>query len=457
MTDYRELFRPRFHFTAERNWLNDPNGLVWHDGEYHLFFQYNAVGLTWGPNSWGHAVSSDLVHWRQLPDALDPDEQFGWIWSGSAVFDRHNTSGLGVDGKPPLVAMYTTGSPPRGLPVVQCIASSTDRGRTWTKFPGNPVIPFIEGENRDPKVIWHTATKQWMMSVYLARNDFALFSSPDLKQWKGLNTVQVDRCTECPDLFELPIDGDAKRTAWVLWTADGGYRLGTLDATGFHPTSPTLFSEFGANGYAAQTWVDAPDGRCLQISWMRGGRYPSMAFNQQMSFPLELSLRTFPEGVRLCRVPAREIASLHGRAQTWAKHRLIPGAPLQAVSQVGQTPGEGVWDLTLTVEPRSGEAIVCRIHGHDMRYRPGAGVLSFLGRDLPVPLQEGRCTLRVLIDRTSVEIIARDGAVVGSFCYLPEACNAPLEVSAHGGEMTIDLDVREMRSARESTSNASAR
>ncbi|MBA2479315.1 MAG: glycoside hydrolase family 32 protein [Planctomycetes bacterium] len=429
-SDYQEALRPRFHYTSRRNWLNDPNGLVYFQGEYHLFYQYYAKGCTWGPNSWGHAVSTDLVHWRQLEDALHPDERFGWIWSGSAVVDHGNTSGLGIGGEPPLIAVYTAGGKTPTTPCVQCIAFSTDRGRTWTKHAGNPVIPQVEGENRDPKVIWHAPSRRWVMALYLDRNDFTLFTSPDLKTWTRGGDVRLPGTSECPDLFELPV-ADSGERLWVFWGGDGFYRLGSFDGERFTPTSGSLIAEHGPNGYAAQTWSDTPDGRRLQISWMRGGRYPGMPFNQQMSVPVELTLRRFPEGVRLCRVPVRELEVLRTGAQRWAATALRPGAPLVADDR------GGLFDLIAAIAPGEADAIVMRINGCELRYDAVRQTARFQNHTLALPLCEGELRMRLVVDRTSVELFAADGRICASFCYLPEACEDALSISAQGGAATV--------------------
>ena len=215
---YSEPFRPQYHFTPERNWMNDPNGLVFYEGEYHLFYQYNPFGNTWGHMSWGHAVSPDLVHWKHLPLAL-PEGDGVMIFSGSAVIDWNNTSGFGKDGKPPMVAIYTGYRTSDNLQF-ECIAYSNDKGRTWTKYSGNPVININSKDFRDPKVQWYEPTKSWIMTVSLsAQHKVRFYGSPNLKDWTLLSEFGPAGGTagvwECPDLFPLPVPGtDEKR--WVL-------------------------------------------------------------------------------------------------------------------------------------------------------------------------------------------------------------------------------------------------
>jgi sucrose-6-phosphate hydrolase SacC (GH32 family) len=215
---YAEPFRPQYHFTPEKNWMNDPNGLVFYDGEYHLFYQYNPFGNVWGHMSWGHAVSPDMVHWKHLPLAL-PEADGVMIFSGSAVVDWHNTSGFGRDGQPPLVAIYTGLHTADGIQY-ECIAYSNDKGRTWTKYAGNPVINRHSQDFRDPKVQWHEATKQWIMTVSLsAEHKVCFYGSPNLKDWTLLSQFGPAGATagvwECPDLFELPVQGTREKR-WVL-------------------------------------------------------------------------------------------------------------------------------------------------------------------------------------------------------------------------------------------------
>ncbi|MGW7206592.1 GH32 C-terminal domain-containing protein [Streptomyces sp. NPDC054837] len=216
---HSETYRPQFHFTPDKNWMNDPNGLVYFKGEYHLFYQYNPGGNSWGDMSWGHAVSKDLVHWKELPLALSHDDN-EMVFSGSAVVDRDNTTGFGTKKNPAMVAIYTSSSKATGVQA-QSLAYSTDRGRTWTKYQGNPVIDIGSKDFRDPKVQWYAPTKSWLMTVSMsAEHKVRFYSSKNLKDWKLQSEFGPAGATggvwECPDLFPLAVDGDKKKIKWVL-------------------------------------------------------------------------------------------------------------------------------------------------------------------------------------------------------------------------------------------------
>ena len=431
---YGETHRPQFHFSAQKNWINDPNGLVYYEGEYHLFFQHNPESVVWNNMTWGHAVSTDLVHWKQLEHALFPDE-LGTIFSGSAVVDWHNTSGLQEGSEPPLVALYTSAGAhaPDPVPFTQSLAYSNDRGRTWTKFADNPVLGHIEGANRDPKIVWHDATDQWLMALYLDGSRYVLYGSPNLLEWNHLCDLDLPGVSECPDLFELLVDGDLNDTRWVYWGASGGYLLGHFEGTVYVPETEVLHAEQGPNGYAAQTWSDVPsdDGRRLQIAWMRGGKYPAMPFNQQMSFPVELALRSTSEGIRLCRTPVREIERLHAKAHSEKTVRLAPDAPF--IPDVGD-----LLDLRFDLVPGQAEVFIMRIRGVDVRYDVKARLLSFLDASAQIEICEGRIPLQILVDRTSLELFAHEGQVTMSCCFLPEADEHVLSFHAHGGGAQLE-------------------
>ncbi|MBI5095914.1 MAG: glycoside hydrolase family 32 protein [Candidatus Hydrogenedentes bacterium] len=441
---YHESLRPQFHFTARRGWLNDPNGLVFHDGEYHLFFQHNPYGRNWGNMHWGHAVSPDLLHWKELPDALYPDD-LGTIFSGSAVVDLANTAGFNKDGQAAIVCIYTAagGSSPesQGKPFSQCIAYSTDRGRSWTKYAGNPVLNHIVGGNRDPKVIWHEPTRSWVMALYLDGEDYALFGSPDLKQWNRLCDVKLPGASECPEFFEIPLDGNRADTRWVFYGANGRYLIGRFDGRSFAPESGPYDLNHGNCYYASQTYNNLPteDGRRIQIAWGQVD-LPSMPFNQMMDFPVELTLRSTPSGPRLHAWPVREIASLYSGACEKSNFELKPGEnPLADVR------GE-LFDVSVVFAANTAESVTLSIRGVPITYNVAGKTLTCGPKSAPLAPVNGRVALRVIVDRASIEIFADEGAL-----YMPMGMvlsgDAPLSLSTQNGSPHVEkVSVHELRS-----------
>ncbi|MBE0653761.1 MAG: glycoside hydrolase family 32 protein, partial [Bacteroidales bacterium] len=296
---YKEINRPQFHFTSRRGWNNDPNGLVYYDGEYHLFYQHNPYATDWNNMHWGHAVSKDLLRWEELNDALFPDT-LGHMFSGTAVIDKENTAGWG---KNAIVAHFT------GTSKGQCVAYSTDRGRTFIKYEGNPVV--ADGD-RDPKVFWYEPTQVWVMVLY-QDNSNLIYNSKNMKDWEYKSKVKG--FFECPELFELAVDNDENNKKWVMYGASGTYMTGTFDGTVFTPEYGK-YAYYSGNQYAAQTFNNTPDGRRIQIGWGTITQ-PGMPFNQMMLFPCELTLRTTPEGVRMFCEPIEEIKELHKKSYSW--------------------------------------------------------------------------------------------------------------------------------------------
>ena len=466
---YHETYRPQFHFTPARNWTNDPNGLVYYEGEYHLFFQHNPKGINWGNMTWGHAVSRDLVHWEQLANAIEPD-RLGTIFSGSAVVDWNDTAGFGKGPEKRIVAVYTSagGTSPesKGQPFTQSIAYSLDRGRTWAKYEKNPVLPHVVGENRDPKVVWHAPTRRWIMTLFKDGNVYGFFASPDLKRWTHLHDITVPGCGECPDFFEMAVDGEPDAKKWVWTAANGHYLVGTFDGKRFVPETGPHQADWGANFYAVQTFSDIPasDGRRIQIAWMNGGRYPGMPFNQQMSFPCELKLRRLPGGLRICRLPVKEIELLHAKEHSWSGRVVRPGEDLLAGIQgelfdiraeidvgpaearrLGRSPSTQPTDSSAG---RANPTISLLLRGEPVTYTVADKKLACLGRSAVLAPVDGRIKLQILLDRTSIEVFANDGCVSMTSCFLPRAEAKPLALQMTGGPVRIvSLKVFDLSSA----------
>jgi fructan beta-fructosidase len=431
---YREAHRPQFHFTSVKDWINDPNGLVVFDGEYHLFFQRDPTNLNGSDyKSWGHAVASDLVHWRQLDDALTPDE-LGSMWSGSAVVDWKNTSGLGSNDAPPIVLIYTAagGKLPesQGRRFTQAIAYSNDRGRTWTKYAGNPVMPTVADGNRDPKVVWHEPSKQWVMALYLDGDRFGLYGSPDLKSWRPLSELRVPGSSECPDFFEIPVEGEPNAMRWVFWTANNVYLVGTFDGTEFVAEGGPQRGEYSPDCYAAQTFSDVPakDGRRILIAWMRNGEYPGMPFNQQLSLPTALTLRRFPEGLRLCKTRERELQTLRGEGGTWSSELTAARKPFAGFT------GD-CYEIEATIDPRSAKQITFVIRGATLSYDVEKSELTLGDTRASVPLVDGLLELQILVDRTSIEAFAADGRATITQCFSPALDDLSLSLSGPGAQV----------------------
>jgi len=385
---YRETRRPQFHFTSRRGWNNDPNGLVYHAGEYHLFYQHNPFETQWGNMHWGHAASPDLIHWTELIVALSPD-RLGTMFSGSAVVDSNNTGGWGREA---MVAAYTAD---RDGKEVQCIAYSTDRGRTFTKYPGNPVA----GETRDPRVFWFEPNREWVMALFKDAG-ISILTSKDLKTWKEESYVKG--FYECPELFPLAVDGDPGRTLWVLYGGSGTYMLGDFDGRRYTPRYGKHRTTYGAH-YAAQTFNNAPGGRRIQIGWGRI-EHPGMPFNQMMLFPTELSLRTTREGIRLFSQPIEAIRTLHTR-----EHDLTGLGVLQANARLKGIPGD-LLHVVARLESLNGSRISLDYRGN--RY---VTVDADEINGIQTPLEDPGSLvfdLEILIDRTSIESTFQHGRVV---------------------------------------------
>ncbi|MDR2757197.1 MAG: glycoside hydrolase family 32 protein [Planctomycetaceae bacterium] len=426
-TVYTERFRPQFHFTARTGWINDPNGLLYCNGVWHLFFQHNPYGTNWGNMTWGHAASPDLLHWTEHPAAIHPDK-LGTIFSGSGVVDWNNCSGFQKGQEKPLVLFYTAsgGSARFGAKMTQCLVYSVDAGQTFQKYEHNPVLPQITNGNRDPKVIWYEANKQWIMALYMEKENYALFVSENLKEWNKICNINDLGCSECPDFFPLPVDGNSSNTKWVFWGADGKYLLGSFDGKTFKRETEPLTNKYGGNDYAAMTFSDAPDKRRIQLAWMQGGQYPRMPFNQQYSVPRELTLRTTPQGIRLFTEPVKELESLRGELKEF-RNIIVP--PDQETLIPFE---EEFFDAEMILDVGHADKLVMDVVGQRIAYNVAEQQIMLEKVCAPLALRNGKLKLRILVDRTSIELFAQDGEVQIAQCFVPKMNTAYKGITVDG-------------------------
>jgi len=427
---YNETFRPRFHFTCRSGWLNDPNGLVYYRGEYHLFFQHNPQGTEWGNMTWGHAVSKDLLHWQQLPDAIEPYDG-GMIFSGSAAVDGHNSAGLQDGPRKTMVALFTHACKPSG----QALAYSCDKGRSWKLFnEGRHVLPNqgFDLQERDPRLLWHEQSGRWIMALWVKQDTARFFCSDDLKQWSFASDFTAPDFFECPDLFELPLIESPHIKKWILHDASFRYWIGSFDGITFSPESGPFRGDYGNNFYAAQTWNNVA-GRKIQIAWMRDGIYPNMPFNQQMSFPCELTLGHTPAGMRIFRKPVAELNLLRDRILFNDGFILKEGInPLEGIN------GD-VFDIRCRFLPSSAAALVLKLYDQEIRYHFKNRVLSASGCHAPLMPVNGEIEMQVLVDRTSLELFGNGGEVSLSSCFVPQSPKTGLELLAENGAVEVKL------------------
>lgn len=465
-----DFWRPALHFTAERFWINDPNGLVFACGQWHLFFQHNPQGNTWGHMSWGHAVSRDLLHWRHLPLAIAEDPTH-MAFSGSVVIDDKGTSGLGDGGQAPLVAIYTACAQPPARHQAQHLAFSNDGGTRWTKYAGNPVLDIGAENFRDPKVFWHGPSGHWVMAVVLAHGRIVSFyASADLKHWSHLSDFGpeggVQGIWECPDLISVPVKDHAGRRAWVLKVdvfeghPSGGSGaqvfIGDFDGQSFQSTQPARWIDHGSDFYAAISWAHVPaeDGRSVWLGWMNNHRYaaatPTLSWCGAMSIPRVLHVRDDGAALLLCQEPVSELQAARREQRRCGPLGLGAGG---ADEVVGLGAGD-VLDLDIVWRPGTAREFGLLLRcGGEQATRVGWDAerralfvdrrQSGPGPDDPVfrspqyaplaPQADGSVRWRLLLDRCSVEVFADGGAVVLTNLIFPSPGSRELKAFVSGG------------------------
>ncbi len=470
---YQEMHRPQFHFSPPEKWINDPNGLVFYEGEYHLFYQFYPDSTVWGPMHWGHAVGKDLVHWEHLPVALYPDS-LGYIFSGSAVIDWKNTSGLQTTNYPPMIAVYTQHSEERlrsGRTDYQnqSIAFSNDKGRTFQKYSGNPVIANRGAKDfRDPKVMWNDTFQKWIL-VLAAGQKVEFFSSSDLLEWEylsefGNETGAQGGVWECPDLFTLKIGDKIK---WILivninpGAPNGGsgtqYFIGEFDGMRFindNPKETTLWLDYGPDNYAGVTWSDIPDedGRRILIGWMSNWDYaqlmPTVKWRNAMTLPRELRLTETDDGLRLCSIPVEELKKIRTKTMTPA---LSPDSPLEIkglneITMNISLAGSSASEFGLIFSNDLNEKLVIGFNTISNNYfidRTHSGKISFSTKFpgihlAPRLVNDTTLQVHLYLDHSSLELFADDGTIAMTETFFPNENFNNLSFFQKGGNVKLE-------------------
>lgn len=472
---YDELYRPQFHFSPEEKWMNDPNGMVYLNGEYHLFYQYYPDSTVWGPMHWGHAVSTDLVHWQHLPIALYPDS-LGYIFSGSAVYDQYNTSELGTLENPPLVAIFTYHNIEKERAgqndyQTQGIAYSTDKGRTWAKYNQNPVLsnPGIR-DFRDPKVLWYQKDQKWIMTLAV-QNHVEFYSSPNLKEWKKESDFGIDKGAhggvwECPELLQIEQEVTHEKK-WVLISSinpgglNGGsatqYFVGNFDGNTFNTDqTETKWIDFGADNYAGVTWSNIPkaDGRTLFIGWMSNWQYaevvPTDKWRSAMTFPRELVLTT---DNHIMSTPVKELENLRSRSAKLKEKNITNSVDLTTEIPFSIEHAELNFDfqfesqmktISLVFSNSKEEKLVVKIDKENQsltidRTKSGSIMFSkyfYARHTAPIKLEK-ELKIQILLDVSSIELFANDGLITMTDIFFPSEPFSNVMIETEGDPVIL--------------------
>ena len=465
-TFYREAYRPQYHFTPAIHWMNDPNGLVYHKGEYHLFYQFNPFGNRWGHMSWGHAVSKDLVHWQHLPLAI-PEEKDTMIFSGSCVVDKNNSSGFAQQpGQIPMVAVYTGHI--EGKNQSQHIAYSLDDGRTWTKYNANPVLDLGKKDFRDPKVFWYEPHQKWVMAaVWPIERQVKFYTSKNLKQWELMSSFGPAGDTtgiwECPDLFEVPVQGETGKTKWVLMLSPAPYMqyfVGDFDGTVFknnNPADKIYRPDYGPDYYAAIVYNNLPAGhKPVSIGWVNNWNYateiPTAPWKSAMSLPRELSVKKINKEWILMQQAVPEIKKLRNQPVAWKNIAVTETKLLPVKSQTMEivmvlTPSEnslcGVrlakgnnHFIEIGYDAARQMIYIDRSKSGDVNFHPAFAKQNRY--ETPLKKSNGKISLQIFFDKSIVEVFANNGQVTMTAQLFPYANDNGAELFSNGNKVVFE-------------------
>lgn len=428
---YNEKYRPQLHFTTKRGWINDPNGLIYYKGKYHMYYQYNPFGTKWGNISWGHAVSNDLVHWEEQPAVLYPNPETGMCWSGAAFIDKDNQLGLKTGNEDVIMAFYLRTE--TGL----SYAYSNNGGHKFTDFEDNPVLSHNGARIDTPRPFWFEPTKKWIAPTYdFFTNDkgekqrcVGFYSSVNLTDWQFESRVEQngwgDELCGCVDFFQLPVDGNTADEKWVMIFIDGSYIVGNFDGKTFYtldgkPASTEDRKEslvIDGNYYATMTWHNMPNNRRVQVTWMRywnktfekGAKtYLDMPFNQQFTLPSELTLHKENNDHYLRMNPIKELQKLRTKTHSWENFTI------DNTNNILSDLNKDTYEIELEFTPNENSITTLNLHGVEVMYDAQKNEISLNELKTKLKPEKGSVKLQIFIDRTSIEVYANGGKT-----YLP--------------------------------------
>jgi len=473
---YQDAHRPQVHFSPKEHWTNDPNGMVYYKGTYHLFFQYYPKDIIWGPMHWGHAISKDLMHWKELPIALYPDS-LGYIFSGSAVVDSSNTSGFGRDGKIPLVAIFTHHDPKgekEGKSNFQneSLAYSLDEGKTWTKYSGNPVLknPGIK-DFRDPKVMWYAKEKKWVMTL-ATLDHITFYSSPNLKDWKkesefGKEIGAHGGVWECPDLFPLKLNG---KTYWVLIVnlnpggPNGGsatqYFIGEFNGNKFTANHNDIrWADYGPDEYAGITWSNTGS-RKIFLGWMSNWQYanqvPTVKWRNAMTIPKELGLKQVNGRILLTSNPVSELLSIE-HSPINVNNNLLTGKIVKRVPNqfILKFNINKINDYSVILSNDEGEKLIIGYDNTKKQYyidRAKSGKIDFNAEFAKTAFaprlisNTSSSNIELVVDVSSVEMFADNGLTEMTSIFFPHKTFTQLQIQNNRGLTIRNLKLLPLKS-----------
>lgn len=437
---YKEELRPMVHYTTRIGWINDPNGLICYGGKYHMFYQHNPAGTSWGNMTWGHAVSDDLIHWHETEEALYPDEM-GSMFSGSAIADSNNVTGLCRENGDAMLLYYTaagnTSDLSSGKRSTQCLAYSVDSGKTFRKYEKNPVIPHIIGDNRDPKVIWCEELKCYLLALYLDGNEYALFRSDNLLNWKELQRIALPGDAECPDIYPLEVEDEKWVRKWIFSGASDKYLVGEFGNgknIGFIPIQGIKPYFYGKrSSYACQSFSGTGNRR-IRIAW-EILHAPESVFENQMSIPCEVTLAKVRNEYRLRTLPVKEFESLRLSTETYKVQS--PDSFLRPLHRKA-------YDIEISA-PKDSPDFDINFFGYEFHVKASENSFAYDDVVMPLSYTEKDIKVRLISDVLGCEIFLDNGLIYSVAPSLADYGIRYLTLKSKGDALNADVTVHTLK------------